>query len=169
MLVRTILKLRLLVGEWNKGDNSNLVSAVAYLDTCKYPAWICGYLTIAPLSCLFSSWLLRCLSSHQCLPSAGVSYSRCAIASGCTPLVPLVHSGWLLCSLSPLRRLVSASASVTKELSPSRGVDLDCDTKLHVQHQAGNNEKNLVVFWVQTESIGKVAAIVIACIEHKPE
>jgi hypothetical protein len=64
---------------------------------------------------------------------------------------------------------VSASASATKELSPSHGVDLDCDTKLHEQRQADNNEKNLVVFRVQMESIGKVAAMVIACIEHKPE
>jgi hypothetical protein len=45
MVVNTLLKLWLLVREWNKGDNSNLVSAVAYLDTGKYPAWICGYLT----------------------------------------------------------------------------------------------------------------------------
>jgi hypothetical protein len=47
MVVRTILKLWLSVRERNKGDNSNLVSAVAYLDTGKYPAWICGYLTEA--------------------------------------------------------------------------------------------------------------------------
>ncbi len=46
MVVRTLLKLWLLVREWNKGDNSNLVSAVAYLDTGKYPAWICGYLIV---------------------------------------------------------------------------------------------------------------------------
>jgi hypothetical protein len=45
MVVRALLKLWLLVREWNKGDNSNLVSAVPYLDTGKYPAWICGYLT----------------------------------------------------------------------------------------------------------------------------
>jgi hypothetical protein len=45
MVVGTLLKLRLLVREQNKGYNSNLVSAVAYLDTGKYPAWIRGYLT----------------------------------------------------------------------------------------------------------------------------
>jgi hypothetical protein len=45
-VVRTLLKLWLLVREWNKGDISNLVSAVAYLDTGKYPDWICGYLTV---------------------------------------------------------------------------------------------------------------------------
>jgi hypothetical protein len=37
MVVRTILKLWLLVREWIKGDNSNLVSVVAYLDIGKYP------------------------------------------------------------------------------------------------------------------------------------
>ncbi len=31
MVVRTLLKLWLLVREWNKGDNSNLVSVVVYL------------------------------------------------------------------------------------------------------------------------------------------
>jgi hypothetical protein len=45
MVVRTILKLWLLVRERNKGNNSNPVSAVDYLDTCKYTDWICGYLT----------------------------------------------------------------------------------------------------------------------------
>jgi hypothetical protein len=45
MVVRTLLKLWLLAREWNKGDNSKLVSAAAYLDTGKYPSWICGYLT----------------------------------------------------------------------------------------------------------------------------
>jgi hypothetical protein len=45
MVVRTLLKSWLLVREWNKGDYSNLVSAVAYLDIGKYAAWICGYLT----------------------------------------------------------------------------------------------------------------------------
>jgi hypothetical protein len=64
---------------------------------------------------------------------------------------------------------MSASTSATNELSPSHGADLDCDTKLRIQHQAGNTEKNLVVFRVQTELIGKVAAMVIAHTEHKPE
>jgi hypothetical protein len=45
MVERTILKLWLLVREWNNEDNSNLVSVVAYLDTGKYPDWICEYLT----------------------------------------------------------------------------------------------------------------------------
>ena len=45
MVVRTILNLWLLVREGNKGDNSNLVSVVGYLDTGKYPSWIYGYLT----------------------------------------------------------------------------------------------------------------------------
>jgi hypothetical protein len=41
-------------------------------------------------------------------------------------------------------------------------------TQLHVQRQAGNNEKNLVIVPLKTESIGKVAAMVIACTERKP-
>jgi hypothetical protein len=43
MVERTILKLWLLVMEWINGDSINLVSTVAYLDTSKYPDWICGY------------------------------------------------------------------------------------------------------------------------------
>jgi hypothetical protein len=39
--------------------------------------------------------------------------------------------------------------------------------QLHVQHQAGNYEKNLVIVRLQTELIGKVAAMVIAPIENK--
>jgi hypothetical protein len=35
--------------------------------------------------------------------------------------------------------------------------------------QAGYDEKYLVVFGLQTESTGKVAAMVVARIEHKPE
>ncbi len=52
-----------------------------------------------------------------------------------------------------------------------------CDNKLAValiwkpaksciQSQAGNDEKRLILFRVQTESIGKVAAMVIAHVEH---
>ncbi len=45
MVLRTILQLWLLVREGNKRDNSNPISAVDYLDTGKYPDWICGFLT----------------------------------------------------------------------------------------------------------------------------
>ncbi len=38
-----------------------------------------------------------------------------------------------------------------------------------MMRQAGNGEKRLVLVRVQTESIGKVAAMVIARIERKPE
>jgi hypothetical protein len=40
--------------------------------------------------------------------------------------------------------------------------------QLHVQQQADNDEKNLVMVLLQMELIGKVAAMVIACIECKP-
>jgi hypothetical protein len=106
-----------------------------------------------------SNSLLCHPSSHYRLPSHCASASHCTAASHCTPLVLLV------------RLVVSASASATKELSPSCGVDLVCDTKLHVQCQAGNDEKNLIYFRVQMELIliGKVAAMVMAHIEYKPE
>jgi hypothetical protein len=61
---------------------------------------------------------------------------------------------------------MSAGTSATEELSPSHGLDLDCETILPVQRQAGNYEKHLIIFGAQTESISKVAAMVIACIEH---
>ncbi len=122
---------------------------------------------IVSLLCLLSGWLLRCLSSCQCLLSTGTSNYCCTLASCCAHLVPLVHSGWLSCSCSLWWRPASASAFATKELSPSHGLDLDCDAKLRIPHQAGNNEKNLVVCWVQTDLIGKVGAMVIACIECK--
>ena len=35
--------------------------------------------------------------------------------------------------------------------------------------QAGDGEKRLVLVGVQTESIGQVTAMVVACIERKPE
>ena len=55
-----------------------------------------------------------------------------------------------------------------------------CDNKLAVvliwkpakfclRCQAGNDEKCLILFWIQMESIGEVAAMVIACVEREPE
>jgi len=38
-----------------------------------------------------------------------------------------------------------------------------------MRRQASDDEKRLILFWVQTESIGEVAAMVIARVEHKPE
>ena len=35
--------------------------------------------------------------------------------------------------------------------------------------QAGNDKEHLVVVWIHTDVIGEVAAMVIACIEHRPE
>jgi hypothetical protein len=68
MVVRTILKLWLLVRERNKVDNSNLAIAVAYLDTGKYPAWICGYLTshkrLATRKCTLCA---RNMGAHVCV------------------------------------------------------------------------------------------------------
>ncbi len=55
----------------------------------------------------------------------------------------------------------------TKELSPSRG--LDSKAQLCIRCEAGNDEKHLVVVGLQMESTGKVAAMVVARIERKPE
>jgi hypothetical protein len=55
----------------------------------------------------------------------------------------------------------------TKELSPSHR--LDSKAQLCIQCNAGNNEKHLVVVGLLTEATGKVAAMVIAHIECKPE
>jgi hypothetical protein len=55
----------------------------------------------------------------------------------------------------------------TEELSPSRG--LDREAELHLQCQAGNDEKHLVVVQFQPESTGEVAFMVVARIERKPE
>jgi hypothetical protein len=51
----------------------------------------------------------------------------------------------------------------------SRGHDLDHKAKLNIWCQTGDNEKHLVVFWVQTELTGKIAAMVVAHINQKPE
>jgi hypothetical protein len=55
----------------------------------------------------------------------------------------------------------------TEELSPSRG--LDSKAQLCIQCKAGNDEKHLIVIGLQMESTGKVAAMAVAPIEHKPE
>ena len=43
------------------------------------------------------------------------------------------------------------------------------EAKSRIRRQAGDNEKRLILFRVQTESIGEVAAMVIARVERKPE
>ncbi len=54
-----------------------------------------------------------------------------------------------------------------KELSPSRG--LDSKAQSCIRCKAGNNKKHLIVVGLQTESTGKVAAMVVARIERKLE
>ena len=55
----------------------------------------------------------------------------------------------------------------TKELSPSHW--RHCEAKSGIMRQAGNNKEHLIFVRLQTDAIGKVAAMVIACIERKPE
>ncbi len=54
----------------------------------------------------------------------------------------------------------------TKELSPRVGFDFE--PKSRILRQPSNDENCLVLFLVQTESIGKVTAVVVARIERKP-
>jgi hypothetical protein len=55
----------------------------------------------------------------------------------------------------------------TEELFPSRG--LDSKAQSCIQCDAGDNKKHLVVVGLQAELTGEVAAMVVACIELKPE
>jgi hypothetical protein len=63
--------------------------------------------------------------------------------------------------------IVNCKSMPAKELSPGRG--LDCKAQSRIRRKAGNDKEHLVVIRLQTESTGKVAAMVIACIERKPE
>jgi hypothetical protein len=63
--------------------------------------------------------------------------------------------------------IVNCKSMPTKELSP--GLGLDCKAQSCIQRKAGNNKEHLVVVWLQTEAMGKVKAIAIACIERKPD
>ncbi len=63
--------------------------------------------------------------------------------------------------------IVNCKSMPAKELSPGRG--LDCKAQLCIQRKAGDDKEHLVVVQLQTESTGKVAAVVIARIECKPE
>ncbi len=55
----------------------------------------------------------------------------------------------------------------TKELPPSSGPDSKAQSCKRCK--ASNNVKHLIVDGLQTELTGEVAAMVIACIERKPE
>jgi hypothetical protein len=63
--------------------------------------------------------------------------------------------------------IVNCKSMPAKELSPGHG--LDCKAQLCIRCKAGNGEEHLVVVRLQTESTGKVAAMVIAriSINHK--
>ncbi len=68
----------------------------------------------------------------------------------------------------PIRlRLRHCKLMPAKELSPGRGHD--CEAQFCIRCKAGNNKEHLIVIQLQTEATGKVAAMVIAHIEHKPE
>ena len=48
-------------------------------------------------------------------------------------------------------------------------IGFDLEAKSRIQHQAGNDEKRLVLAGVQTEATGQVTPMVVARIEQKPE
>ncbi len=55
----------------------------------------------------------------------------------------------------------------TKELSPSHG--LDSKAQSCIQCEAGDDKKHLIVDGLQPDLTGKVAVMVVARIECKPE
>jgi hypothetical protein len=63
--------------------------------------------------------------------------------------------------------IINCKLMPTKELSPSHW--LDCEAKSRIRCQAGDDEKHLMVIWLQQELTGEVAVMVVARIEHKPE
>jgi hypothetical protein len=52
----------------------------------------------------------------------------------------------------------------TKELSPNHWLHCKAKAKSGIMRQASNNKEHLVVVWLHMDAIGKVAAMVIACI-----
>ena len=52
-----------------------------------------------------------------------------------------------------------------EELSPGRGLEAE----LCIRRKASDDKEHLIVVWLQSESIGEVAAMVIPRIERKPE
>ncbi len=86
------------------------------------------------------------------------SRRRCPIDVGVKVNLFLFEFNWTIVNYKP---------TATKELSPSIGLDLEA--KSCIRRQAGDNEKRLVPVGVQTEATGQVTAMVVACIERKPE
>ena len=54
-----------------------------------------------------------------------------------------------------------------EELSPGHGLDLEAE--LCIRRKVSDDKEHLIVVWLQSESIGEVAAMVIPSIERKPE
>ncbi len=101
-------------------------------------------------------------------PSASTSVLLSASLSAAPCLSPInvcIDANLFLFQLNSA--IVGCKSMPTKELSPSRG--LDSKAQSCIQCKAGNDKKHLVVIGLQTESNGKVAAMVVARIEHKPE
>ena len=59
-----------------------------------------------------------------------------------------------------------------KVMSPQESsprIRLHFEAMFGIPRKAGDDKKGLILFWVQTESMGEVAAVVIALIEREPE
>jgi len=109
---------------------------------------------------------------------------NCSFYDGIVPLSPLSDSLSPLSSRAlpglllhrPLPRppplsdglwCIRAPSLPTEELSPGGGLDLEAESR--VRRKASDDKEHLVVVYLQSESIGEVAAMVIPCIERKPE
>ncbi len=85
--------------------------------------------------------------------------------SWCSPINVCIDFNLFLFQLN--RAIVGCKSMPTEELSPSRG--LDSKAQSCIRCKAGNNKKHPVVVGLQMELTGKVAVMVVALIERKPE
>jgi hypothetical protein len=138
--------------------------------------------------CIFARHLRRSPSSgsqRHCLRAASLSTSSSIVyiavsssastsASSCaswsaepwlSPIDVCIDDNLFLFQLNNI--IVGCKSMPTKELSPSRG--LDSKAQLCIRCEAGNDKKHLIVNGLQPESTGKVAVMVVARIEGKPE
>ncbi len=120
------------------------------------------HLRAASLSTSLSIVCVAVLSSASTSASLSASLS---VAPWLSPIDVCIDVNIFLFQLNSA--IVGCNLMPTEELSPSHG--LDSKAQLCIRCKASDDEKHLVVVGLQTESTGKVAAIVIARIERKPK
>ncbi len=106
------------------------------------------------LCCLF--WLV----SSKCLGSK----SRQQVLTSCECHCSRIHVDGQICNIQHLCLYLS----LRRRLS-SRRIGCEAGNDKKQGCESSNDKKNLVVVCVQTASTCKMAAMVVACIEHKPE